>query len=82
VLVLTTNLPFKPWSTVFPGAACVSAMIDRFVHHYRRHRRRLLAAEGVARNDRRAIEAEGRAEAGSPVSQEALSVPNTLRVRT
>lgn len=30
-LVLTTNLPFKQWNTVFPGAACVSAMIDRFV---------------------------------------------------
>jgi DNA replication protein DnaC len=30
-LVLTTNLPFKQWSTVFPGAACVSALIDRFV---------------------------------------------------
>lgn len=32
-LVLTTNLPFKQWNTVFPGAACVSAMIDRFVQH-------------------------------------------------
>jgi DNA replication protein DnaC len=32
-LILTTNLPFKQWSTVFPGAACVSAMIDRFVQH-------------------------------------------------
>jgi hypothetical protein len=26
-------LPFKQWSTVFPGAACVAAMIDRFVQH-------------------------------------------------
>lgn len=32
-LVLTTNLPFKQWGTVFPGAACVAAMIDRFVQH-------------------------------------------------
>jgi DNA replication protein DnaC len=32
-LILTTNLPFKQWSTVFPGAACVSALIDRFVQH-------------------------------------------------
>lgn len=32
-LVLTTNLPFKQWSTIFPGAACVSALIDRFVQH-------------------------------------------------
>lgn len=32
-LVLTTNLPFKQWGTVFPGAACVAALIDRFVQH-------------------------------------------------
>ena len=31
--MLTANLPFKQWNTVFPGAACVSAMIDRFVQH-------------------------------------------------
>ena len=31
--VLTTNLPFKQWGTVFPGAACVAALIDRFVQH-------------------------------------------------
>ena len=32
-LILTTNLPFKQWSTVFPGAACVAALVDRFVQH-------------------------------------------------
>jgi DNA replication protein DnaC len=32
-LVMSTNLPFKQWGTVFPGAACVSALIDRFVQH-------------------------------------------------
>lgn len=32
-LVMTTNLPFKQWNTVFPGAACVAALIDRFVQH-------------------------------------------------
>lgn len=31
--VLTTNLPFAEWATIFPGAACVTAMIDRIVHH-------------------------------------------------
>jgi DNA replication protein DnaC len=31
--VLTTNLPFRNWPTVFPNAACVTAMIDRIVHH-------------------------------------------------
>lgn len=31
--VITTNLPFKQWGTVFPGAACVAALVDRFVQH-------------------------------------------------
>lgn len=31
--VITTNLPFKRWGTVFPGAACVAALVDRFVQH-------------------------------------------------
>ncbi|MEK7122597.1 MAG: ATP-binding protein [Patescibacteria group bacterium] len=28
--IITTNLPFKQWNTVFPGAACVVALVDRF----------------------------------------------------
>lgn len=31
--LITTNLPFKQWGTLFPGAACVGALIDRFVQH-------------------------------------------------
>ena len=31
--ILTTNVPFKEWGTVFPGAACASVMIDRLTHH-------------------------------------------------
>ena len=32
-IVITTNLPFRQWGTVFPGAACVAALVDRFVRH-------------------------------------------------
>lgn len=32
-IVLTTNLPFSEWPTVFPNAACTTALIDRLVHH-------------------------------------------------
>lgn len=32
-LVLTTNLVFSQWPTIFPGAACTTALIDRVVHH-------------------------------------------------
>ncbi len=28
--VITTNLAFKQWGTIFPGAACIGALIDRF----------------------------------------------------
>lgn len=32
-LVLTTNKSFSDWSTIFPGAACATALVDRVVHH-------------------------------------------------
>ncbi len=32
-IILTTNLMFKEWPKVFPGAACVSAILDRLIHH-------------------------------------------------
>jgi DNA replication protein DnaC len=32
-LVLTTNLPFEQWPTIFPNAACTTALIDRVIHH-------------------------------------------------
>jgi DNA replication protein DnaC len=31
--IITTNLPFKEWGTVFPGAACVVALVDRLTQH-------------------------------------------------
>ena len=31
--VITTNLAFKQWGTIFPGAACVGALVDRFAQH-------------------------------------------------
>lgn len=32
-IIVTTNLSFRDWTKVFPGAACVSALIDRLTHH-------------------------------------------------
>lgn len=32
-LVLTTNLAFNEWATVFPNATCATALIERVVHH-------------------------------------------------
>jgi len=32
-IVITTNLAFADWPTIFPNAACTTALIDRLVHH-------------------------------------------------
>jgi DNA replication protein DnaC len=32
-LVLTTNLAFAEWHTIFPTATCATALIERVVHH-------------------------------------------------
>jgi DNA replication protein DnaC len=32
-LLVTTNLAFKAWHTIFPNAACVTALLDRLTHH-------------------------------------------------
>ena len=31
--MLTTNLAFNDWPTIFPNAACATALIDRLIHH-------------------------------------------------
>lgn len=31
--IITTNLAFKQWNQVFPSAACVAALVDRFAQH-------------------------------------------------
>jgi len=32
-LIMTTNLAFKEWPTIFPNATCATALIDRVIHH-------------------------------------------------
>jgi DNA replication protein DnaC len=32
-IVLTTNLAFREWHTIFPNAACAVGLIDRLTHH-------------------------------------------------
>lgn len=32
-VVITTNLAFADWPTVFPNASCVTALVDRLTHH-------------------------------------------------
>lgn len=60
-LILTTNLPFSEWPTIFPNAATATALIDRVVHHAE-----ILTIEGEsfrrrAAEARRKISAQARA---------------------
>ena len=32
-IIITTNLTFKEWHTIFPGASCLVALLDRLTHH-------------------------------------------------
>ena len=48
-LLITTNLPFKRWDTVFPNASCAVALIDRLTHHAE-----ILAIEGQSYRRREA----------------------------
>jgi DNA replication protein DnaC len=54
-LVLTTNLHFGEWATVFPNAACATALIDRIVHHAD-----VIAIEGKSYRRREAEDSKAR----------------------
>jgi DNA replication protein DnaC len=57
-LVLTTNLLFRDWHTIFPNATCATALIDRIVHHAD-----VISIEGDSYRAREAeIEAQARAQ--------------------
>ena len=32
-IVVTTNLAFKEWNTIFPSAVCATALVERVIHH-------------------------------------------------
>jgi DNA replication protein DnaC len=54
-IVLTTNLPFSEWTSIFPNAACAIALIDRVIHHAS-----IISIEGDSY--RRRVAEESRAE--------------------
>ena len=59
-VVLTTNLTFSDWPTVFPNAACTTALIDRLVHHSE-----IISMEGKSYRAREAEEKPARRRAKS-----------------
>jgi len=58
-LVLTTNLAFSSWPTIFPNATCATALIDRVIHHAD-----VIAIEGESYRLREAAEAAKKARKG------------------
>lgn len=58
-VVLTTNLAFSAWNTVFPNAACATALIDRLTHHAE-----IIAIEGESYRRREAEEHKKKRQAG------------------
>jgi DNA replication protein DnaC len=62
-IVLTTNLAFKDWNTIFPNASCAVALIDRLTHHAE-----ILTIEGESYRKREAELAQKarRASASNP----------------
>lgn len=60
-LVLTTNLAFSDWPTIFPNAACTTALIDRVVHHAE-----IIAIEGDSYRRREAQAARPRRPKSQP----------------
>jgi DNA replication protein DnaC len=60
-IVITTNLPFKQWDTVFPNAACAFALIDRLTHHAE-----IIAIDGESNRKREAEQAQKRKQEQKP----------------
>jgi len=60
-LVITTNLPFKQWDTVFPNAACAVALIDRLTHHAE-----IITIEGESYRKREAEQAQKQKQEHTP----------------
>jgi DNA replication protein DnaC len=64
-VVITTNLSFRQWGTVFPGAACVAALVDRFVQHCH-----VIDIDGESWRHTRSISSRLSDQAGDPPEQQ------------
>jgi len=60
-IVITTNLAFKQWDTVFPNAACAVALIDRLTHHAE-----IISIDGESYRKREAEQAQKRKQEQKP----------------
>jgi DNA replication protein DnaC len=60
-IVITTNLAFKQWDTVFPNAACAVALIDRLTHHAE-----IISIDGDSYRKREAEQAQKRKQEHKP----------------
>jgi IstB-like ATP binding protein len=72
--VLTTNLSFSDWPTIFPNAGSAIALIDRLVHHAE-----IITIEGDSY--RRRV-AEAKRKPPRPEADSSKTARNTERGRT
>lgn len=70
-VVITTNLSFRQWGTVFPGAACVAALVDRFVQHCH-----VIDIDGESWRHTRSISSMLSDQAGDPPEQQHAEEPH------
>jgi len=73
--IVTTNLSFKQWGTVFPGAACVVALVDRFAQHCH-----VIDIDADSWRQRHALSRDGaEAPAAAPLPARAAARPTRAR---
>lgn len=70
--IITTNVAFKDWTTVFPGAACMVALIDRLTH-----RAEIVPIEGDSYRRKEASERKQRKMKKGDSANEPLNYKNT-----
>jgi hypothetical protein len=75
-IVITTNLPFKQWNTVFPNAACAVALIDRLTHHAE-----IVSIDGESYRKREAEQAQKRKQTTSSLSPPSSDAKDIKRER-
>jgi DNA replication protein DnaC len=73
--IVTTNLSFKQWGTVFPGAACVVALVDRFAQHCH-----VVDIDADSWRQRHALSRDGELPAAA-VAAEPAAAPRRQRAR-
>lgn len=64
-VVITTNLAFKQWGSVFNGASCLGALVDRFAQHCH-----VIDIDAESWRNKEALKRNGKAKAKKPTNND------------